>query len=93
MVWVWVVTTAFIIVTFITVKLRGYKKDAACIAGRHCRRRDFWCASSPALPYLIGYLRLSRAAGFRRLPTSISSAIFERRSQKRASGAPVSRLP
>jgi heme/copper-type cytochrome/quinol oxidase subunit 3 len=26
MVWVWVVTTAFVIVTFITVKLRGYKK-------------------------------------------------------------------
>jgi hypothetical protein len=26
MVWVWVVTTAFVVVTFITVKLRGYKK-------------------------------------------------------------------
>jgi hypothetical protein len=26
MVWVWVVTTAFVITTFITVKRRGYKK-------------------------------------------------------------------
>ena len=26
MVWVWVVTTAFVVVTFITVKRRGYKK-------------------------------------------------------------------
>ena len=26
MVWVWVVTTAFVVVTFITVKLRGNKK-------------------------------------------------------------------
>jgi hypothetical protein len=26
MVWVWVVTTAFVVATFITVKLRGYKK-------------------------------------------------------------------
>ena len=26
MVWVWVVTTAFVVGTFITVKLRGYKK-------------------------------------------------------------------
>ena len=26
MVWVWVVTTAFVVVTFITVRLRGYKK-------------------------------------------------------------------
>src|SRR5262245_27579415 len=26
MVWLWVVTTAFVVVTFITVKLRGYKK-------------------------------------------------------------------
>jgi hypothetical protein len=26
MVWVWVITTAFVVVTFITVKLRGYKK-------------------------------------------------------------------
>jgi hypothetical protein len=26
MVWVWMVTTAFVVVTFITVKLRGYKK-------------------------------------------------------------------
>ena len=26
MVWVWVVTTAFVVTTFITVKLRGYKK-------------------------------------------------------------------
>ena len=26
MVWVWVVTTAFVVVTFITVKLRGYKR-------------------------------------------------------------------
>ncbi len=25
-VWVWVVTTAFVVTTFITVKLRGYKK-------------------------------------------------------------------
>lgn len=26
MVWVWVVTTAFVVITFITVKRRGYKK-------------------------------------------------------------------
>jgi hypothetical protein len=26
MVWVWVVTTAFVVATFITVKLRGYKE-------------------------------------------------------------------
>jgi hypothetical protein len=26
MIWVWVVTTAFVVVTFITVKRRGYKK-------------------------------------------------------------------
>jgi hypothetical protein len=26
MVWVWAVTTAFVVATFITVKLRGYKK-------------------------------------------------------------------
>jgi hypothetical protein len=26
MVWVWMVTTSFVVVTFITVKLRGYKK-------------------------------------------------------------------
>ena len=26
MLWVWVVTTAFVVVTFITVKRRGYKK-------------------------------------------------------------------
>ena len=26
MVWVWVVTTAFVVATFITVKSRGYKK-------------------------------------------------------------------
>jgi hypothetical protein len=26
MVWMWVVTTAFVVVTFVTVKLRGYKK-------------------------------------------------------------------
>jgi hypothetical protein len=26
MVWVWVVTTAFVVATFITVKLRGYQK-------------------------------------------------------------------
>jgi hypothetical protein len=26
MVWVWVLTTAFVLATFITVKLRGYKK-------------------------------------------------------------------
>jgi hypothetical protein len=26
MVWVWVVTTAFVVATFITVKLRGYKR-------------------------------------------------------------------
>jgi len=26
MVWVWVVTTAFVVVTFITVKQRGYTK-------------------------------------------------------------------
>jgi hypothetical protein len=26
MVWVWVVTTAFVLVTFVTVKRRGYKR-------------------------------------------------------------------
>jgi hypothetical protein len=53
---VWVVTTAFVIATLITVKLPHG------IAGRHCRRRDFWRASSPALPDLIGFLRLGWAA-------------------------------
>jgi hypothetical protein len=26
MVWIWLVTTGFVVATFVTVKLRGYKK-------------------------------------------------------------------
>jgi hypothetical protein len=59
MVSVWVVTTAFVVATFITVKLRGYKEMPHAIAGRHCRKCDFWRAYSPARPFLTGYLRLS----------------------------------
>ncbi len=50
----------------ISTSLRAKLEDAACIAGRHCRRRDFWRASSPSLPDLIGFLRLGWGARFRR---------------------------
>ena len=39
----------------------GLQKDAACIAGRHRRKCDFWRAAPPTRLALTGYLRMSRA--------------------------------
>jgi hypothetical protein len=54
MVWVWVVTTAFVVVTFITVKRRGYKKMPHALRDAIAANAIFWRAASPTRLALTG---------------------------------------
>ena len=64
MVWVWVVTTAFVVVTFITVKLRGYKKMPRALRDAIAADAIFGALLLLHSLSLIGRLRLTCAHAY-----------------------------